>query len=71
MPNNQTDLQIIAYYATFLSPKRQKHSWRYKKETCPNGEVPFIISESLYYSSTAAWAAANLAIGTLNGEQLA
>ena len=41
------------------------------KETCPNGQVSFIMScKRDYYSSTAACAAARRAIGTRNGEQL-
>ena len=47
MSNSQTNLQIIAYYATFLVNNRRKPSSEDQKGTCPNGQVPFIISESL------------------------
>ena len=36
-----------------------------KKGTCPNGQGPFIISESFAYSSTAACAAANFEVNML------
>ena len=47
MSNSQTNLQIIANYATFLVNNRRKPSSENQKGTCPNGQVPFIISESL------------------------
>jgi len=47
MSNSQTNLQIIANYATFLVNNRRKPSSEDQKGTCPNGQVPFIISESL------------------------
>ena len=47
MSNSQTDLQITAYYATFLVNNRRKPSSEDEKRTCPNGQVLFIISESL------------------------
>ena len=47
MSNSQTNLQIIANYATFLVSNRWKPSSEDQKGTCPNGLVLFIISESL------------------------
>jgi hypothetical protein len=43
MLNYQIKTQNIAYPATFLSPKRRKHSWRYKKGPAQADRSFFIV----------------------------
>ena len=59
MSNSQKNLQIIANFAKFLVNNRRKPSSEDQKGTCPNGQVPLLNMSELFYSSTAACAAAN------------